>query len=137
MSGKPKAPRGPSPFASRPPGDSWAAANCASSLTGQRTSPTGPPPPTDRGRGYATRSVTLLLNYARSIGIRHAEAHIAADNYRSRRVAEKARFLPTDTYTEQDGTDMIRYQIHLAYPEGVLSTNRGRSVRGKWSQALR
>jgi len=20
---------------------------------------------------------------------------------------------PTDTYTEQDGTDMIRYQIHL------------------------
>jgi hypothetical protein len=32
-----------------------------------------------RGRGCATRSLALLLHYARSIGIRDAEAHIAAD----------------------------------------------------------
>jgi RimJ/RimL family protein N-acetyltransferase len=42
-----------------------------------------------------------------------AEAQIAADNCPSRRVAEKAGFLPVGTFTEQDGTGMIRYQIHL------------------------
>jgi RimJ/RimL family protein N-acetyltransferase len=67
----------------------------------------------DRGCGYATRSLALLLHYARSIGIREAEAHIAADNHPSRRVAVKAGFFPASTFTEQDGTDMIRYQIHL------------------------
>jgi RimJ/RimL family protein N-acetyltransferase len=70
---------------------------------------------TDRGRGYSTRSLVLLLDYARSIGIRDAEAHIAADNGRSRRVAEKAGFLPAGTFTEEDGTDMVRYQIHLTH----------------------
>jgi RimJ/RimL family protein N-acetyltransferase len=68
---------------------------------------------TDRGRGHATRSLALLLDYARSIGIGDAEAHIAADNRPSRRVAEKAGFLPASTYTAEDGTGMIRYQIHL------------------------
>lgn len=68
---------------------------------------------TYRGRGHATRSLVLLLRYARSIGIRQAEAHIAADNHASRRVAEKAGFLPAGTFTAQDGTGMIRYQIHL------------------------
>jgi RimJ/RimL family protein N-acetyltransferase len=66
-----------------------------------------------RGRGHATRSLVLLLDYARSIGIRDAEAQIAADNRPSCRVAEKAGFLPVGTFTEQDGTGMIRYQIHL------------------------
>ena len=70
----------------------------------------------DRGRGYATRSVALLLHYARSIGIREAEAHVASDNHPSRRVAEKAGFRPAGTYTGQDGTDMIRHHIHLANP---------------------
>jgi RimJ/RimL family protein N-acetyltransferase len=68
---------------------------------------------TDRGRGHATRSLALLLGYARSIGIRDAEAQIAADNRPSRRVAETAGFLPVGTFTEHDGTGMIRYQIHL------------------------
>jgi len=68
---------------------------------------------TGRGHGYATRSLTLLLGYAQSIGITDAEAHIATDNQPSRRVAEKAGFLPAGTYTEQDGTAMIKYQIHL------------------------
>lgn len=66
---------------------------------------------TDRGRGYATRSLALLLRYARTVGIGQAEAHIAADNHSSRRVAEKAGFLPAGTFTEQDGTEMIRYRI--------------------------
>jgi RimJ/RimL family protein N-acetyltransferase len=71
---------------------------------------------TDRGRGHAARSLALLLDYARSIGIRDAEAQIAADNRASRRVAEKTGFRPAGTFTEQDGTDMIRYQIHLTNP---------------------
>jgi RimJ/RimL family protein N-acetyltransferase len=69
-----------------------------------------------RGHGYATRSLILLLHYARSIALCDLEAHIAADNHPSRRVAEKAGFLPAGTFTEQDGTAMIRYQIHLTNP---------------------
>lgn len=69
-----------------------------------------------RGHGYATRSLALLLHYARSIGIRDAEAHIAVDNQPSRRVTEKAGFLPAGTFTAEDGTGMIRYQIHLTNP---------------------
>jgi RimJ/RimL family protein N-acetyltransferase len=69
-----------------------------------------------RDRGYATRSLALLLDYARSIGIREAEAHIAADNQSSRRVAEKVGFLPAGTFTAEDGADMIRYLIHLTNP---------------------
>jgi RimJ/RimL family protein N-acetyltransferase len=68
---------------------------------------------TDRGHGCASRSLTLLLRYARSIGIRDAEAHIAADNHPSRRVAGNAGFLPVGTFTAEDGTGMIKYQIHL------------------------
>lgn len=70
----------------------------------------------ERGRGYATRSVALLLKYARSIGISDAEAHVATDNHPSRRVAKKTGFVPAGTYTDQDGTDMIRHQIHLTNP---------------------
>jgi RimJ/RimL family protein N-acetyltransferase len=69
----------------------------------------------DRGHGYATRSLTLLLHYAKSIGIHDAEAHIAADNHPSRRVAEKAGFRSAGTYKAEDGTGMIRYQIHLSH----------------------
>jgi RimJ/RimL family protein N-acetyltransferase len=67
----------------------------------------------DRGRGYATRSLALLLRYARSVGIRHAEAQIATDNHASRRVAEKAAFIEAGAFTAEDGTPMIRYRIHL------------------------
>ena len=68
---------------------------------------------TGRGHGYATRSLTLLLGYAQSIGITDAAAHIATDNHPSRRVAEKAGILPAGTCTGHDGTAMIKYQIHL------------------------
>jgi RimJ/RimL family protein N-acetyltransferase len=67
----------------------------------------------DRGHGYAARSAALLLDYARSIGIRGAEAQVAVDNYPSRRVAEKSGFLRVGTFSAEDGADMIMYQIHL------------------------
>lgn len=72
---------------------------------------------TERGRGYATRGLSLALAYARSIGIRDAEAHIAADNQPSRRVAEKTGFHLAGTFTEKDGTLMARYQIRLTRPD--------------------
>lgn len=71
---------------------------------------------TDRGHGYATRILALLMRYACSIEIREAEAQIAVDNYPSRRVAEKSGFLPVGTFTADDGTSMIQYQIQLAHP---------------------
>jgi RimJ/RimL family protein N-acetyltransferase len=67
----------------------------------------------DSGHGYATRSLVLLLGYARAIGIRRAEAHIAADNHASRRVAEKAGFLAVSAFTGADGTGMVQHQINL------------------------
>lgn len=67
----------------------------------------------DRGQGYATRSLVLLLRYARAIGIRQAKAHIAADNHACRRVAEKAGLLSVAAFTAADGTGMVQYLINL------------------------
>jgi RimJ/RimL family protein N-acetyltransferase len=67
----------------------------------------------DRGHGYATRSLVLLLHYASAIGIRQAEAHVAAHNHASRRVAEKAGLLAVAAFTAPDGTGMIQHQINL------------------------
>jgi RimJ/RimL family protein N-acetyltransferase len=69
--------------------------------------------PADQGFGYATRSLVLLLRYAHAIGIRQAEAHIAADNHASRRVAEKAGLLSVTAFTAEDGTGMVQYLINL------------------------
>jgi RimJ/RimL family protein N-acetyltransferase len=68
----------------------------------------------DRGRGYATRSLVLLLRYARAIGIRQATTHLATDNHASRRVAEKAGLLSVADFTAADGTGMVQYLINLA-----------------------
>jgi RimJ/RimL family protein N-acetyltransferase len=68
---------------------------------------------TQRRRGHATRALTLLLRYARSIGVTQVEAHVAEDNQASRRVAEKAGFRLASTFTDKDGTSMIRYQAYL------------------------
>jgi RimJ/RimL family protein N-acetyltransferase len=67
-----------------------------------------------RRRGYATRALDLLLRYARSIGVTRFEAHVAEDNLASRQVSEKAGFQLAGTFTDQDGTGMIRYQ---AWPQ--------------------
>jgi RimJ/RimL family protein N-acetyltransferase len=61
-----------------------------------------------RGRGYARDALTLLVDYAASIGITVLEAHIVPDNYASRRVAEAAGFTQAGTIVD-DGTEMIRY----------------------------
>jgi RimJ/RimL family protein N-acetyltransferase len=66
-----------------------------------------------RRRGHATSALTLLLQYARSIGVTQVEAHVAEDNQASRRVAEKAGFHLASTFTDKDGTSMIRYQAYL------------------------
>src|SRR5262245_40839573 len=57
-----------------------------------------------RHRGYATRTLVLLLQYARSISVTRAEADIATDNLASQRVSEKAGFHPASTFTTEDGT---------------------------------
>jgi RimJ/RimL family protein N-acetyltransferase len=67
----------------------------------------------ERRRGHATRALTLLLQYARSIGVTQVESHVAEDNQASRRVAEKAGFHLAGTFTDHDGPSMIRYQARL------------------------
>ena len=63
-----------------------------------------------RRRGHATRALTLLLQYARSIGVTQAEADVAADNLASRRVSEKVGFRCIGRFTDEDGALMIKYQ---------------------------
>jgi RimJ/RimL family protein N-acetyltransferase len=67
----------------------------------------------ERRRGYATRVLALLLDYAGSIGITRLESHVAQDNLASRRVSEKNRFCPAGTFTDKDGISMIRYQLGM------------------------
>ena len=62
-----------------------------------------------RGRGYARNALVLLAGYAASIGVTRLEAHVALDNHASRRVAEAAGFTQASTFTDHDGTEMIRY----------------------------
>jgi len=61
-----------------------------------------------RGKGYARRALATLCEYAASIGVVSLEAHIAADNHASRRVAEAAGFTVADTMTEK-GELCVRY----------------------------
>jgi RimJ/RimL family protein N-acetyltransferase len=61
-----------------------------------------------RGRGYATQALLLLIDYAASISVTRLEAHIAPDNHASQRVAESAGFTRSGSVID-DGTDMIRY----------------------------
>lgn len=65
-----------------------------------------------RGNGYATRALILLCRYAASIGIAHLEAHVAASNPASRRVAENAGFTARGKFDDQ-GEPMIQYARDL------------------------
>ena len=67
----------------------------------------------ERRRGYATRALALLLQYAGSIGVTRLESHVAADNLGSRRVSEQNGFRSVGTFTDEDGNFMIRYQADL------------------------
>ena len=69
-----------------------------------------------RGQGYAKNALALLLGYAASIGVTRLEAHVATDNYASRRVAESAGFTQAGTFTADDGTEMIRYSREAPRP---------------------
>lgn len=62
-----------------------------------------------RGRGYAQDALGLLVGYAASIGVTRLEAHVASDNYASRRVAESAGFTQAGTFMDDATTEMIRY----------------------------
>jgi RimJ/RimL family protein N-acetyltransferase len=66
-----------------------------------------------RGRGYAKQGLALLCEYAASIGVTTLEAHVATDNYASRRVAEAAGFTEADIITEE-GEQRVRYVAHPA-----------------------
>ena len=69
-----------------------------------------------RGRGYASNALALLVGYAASIGVTRLEAHVATDNHASRRVAESAGFSQAGTFTDHDGTEMIRYTRQAPRP---------------------
>jgi RimJ/RimL family protein N-acetyltransferase len=71
-----------------------------------------------RGRGHARNALALLLGYAASIGVTRLEAHVATDNHASRRVAESAGFTQACTFTDDDGTEMIRYTREVPRPRG-------------------
>ena len=62
-----------------------------------------------RGQGHARNALALLVGYAASIGVTRLEAQIALDNHASRRVAQAAGFAQAGTFTDDDGTEMIRY----------------------------
>lgn len=62
-----------------------------------------------RGRGYAARSLRLLCGYAASIGIAELQSHVAPDNLASRRVAEAAGFAAREVFRAEDGQVYVRY----------------------------
>jgi RimJ/RimL family protein N-acetyltransferase len=61
-----------------------------------------------RGNGYAGRALAALCGYASAIGVVWLEAHIATDNYASRRVAEAAGFTAAEIFLEE-GEERVRY----------------------------
>jgi RimJ/RimL family protein N-acetyltransferase len=61
-----------------------------------------------QGHGYATEALGTLLTYARNeLGVHRFEAHIAADNTASRRVAERLGFLKAARRAEEVDTTLI------------------------------
>ncbi len=69
-----------------------------------------------RGRRHARNALALLLSYAASIGVTRLEAHVATGNQASRRVAESVGFSQAGTFTDDDGTEMIRYTREVPRP---------------------
>jgi RimJ/RimL family protein N-acetyltransferase len=75
-----------------------------------------------RGQGHARNGLALLLSYAASIGITRLEALVSTGNRASQRVAEAAGFRRAGTFTDEDGTEMIRYARDRVKP-GRLSAD--------------
>jgi RimJ/RimL family protein N-acetyltransferase len=75
----------------------------------------------ERGKGYATHALGLPCHYAASIGVARLEAHVAIDNYASQLVEEHAGFAAQNTFTEEDGQEMVPYNRALPAEEGRRS----------------
>jgi hypothetical protein len=92
-----------------------AAASCASAPAAPQGCPTGPTPASAAG-GHASNALALLVGYAASIGVTRLEARVATGNQASRRVAESGGFSQAGTFTDDDGTEMIRYTRQVPRP---------------------
>jgi RimJ/RimL family protein N-acetyltransferase len=107
-------------FAARDPGSGVLVGNCELRIgpggTGEVSYSTHAG---QRGRGYARNALALLVRYAASIGVTRLEANVALDNHASRRVAEAAGFTQASTFTDHDGTEMIRYTRHASGGEAA------------------
>jgi RimJ/RimL family protein N-acetyltransferase len=73
--------------------------------------------------------MALLVGYAASIGVARLEAPAAPDNHASRRVAEAAGFTQAGTFTDDEGTEFIRYARDASGDGQSLSRNRGQDPR--------
>ncbi|MGI8529366.1 MAG: GNAT family N-acetyltransferase [Geodermatophilaceae bacterium] len=62
----------------------------------------------ERRKGYAGRALRLLCEYADSVGVARLESHVAHDNTSSRLVCQRASFVESGTFLEQE-TVMVRY----------------------------
>lgn len=65
------------------------------------------------GKGYATRSLELLINYARQHGIHHLVAFTAEANGASNRVLEKCGFVLTGKEVIYEA-DCLKWELHVA-----------------------
>jgi RimJ/RimL family protein N-acetyltransferase len=75
--------------------------------------------PAFRGRGYATRALALLCNAVAQVpGMVRIEAHVDADNFASRRVAERLGFSEDGTVVDESWSGALstrlRYVKRLA-----------------------
>ena len=68
----------------------------------------------ERGRGCSSRALTLLVEFASTLGIRRLEAHVAPDNVASRRVSQSAGFVEQDLFRDETGTELVRYVLTVA-----------------------
>lgn len=62
-----------------------------------------------RRRSYASRALSLLVDYAWSVGLSRLEAHIEPDNPASFKVSEHAGFVVQGTLVDDNQTQMLRY----------------------------
>jgi len=71
--------------------------------------------PSERGKGYASLMLRLMLEEARTLGIERVLVTCAADNLASRRVIEKSGgVLESESFSEQAGQITRRYWIELS-----------------------
>jgi RimJ/RimL family protein N-acetyltransferase len=76
--------------------------------------------PQYRGRGYAARTVVLLLQEAGRVpGLRYVEAHIDVDNLASRRAVEKNGFVENGSVIDDvwDGSQVTRIRYVIVLPD--------------------